>query len=363
MPELPEPSQGPKPAWKKAFTYSLAVGATAACGLILYKARLALLIALGAGLLAVALDHGVEALERRWRMKRGLAIAVILIAFLGALTALGALVLPPSVRQARELLIQLPSLLAKLREVPLYSLLERRFGVSEKLKESIVQAPALSLVGDALSILGTLVTLLFLAVFMLIFGKRQLAGLLEQAHPSRRERYERVLRKTHAAVGGYTGGLLLICAINATAATTFLALVPRLPPFLPLGILSGCSSLVPYAGPIVAGTLITLFTLITAGGWKALMVAIYFVLYGQLEGNVLAPLVFRRTVHLNPLVTLLAIVFLAELMGVVGAVVAVPLVAAVQVAVRELLALRRERWLAPRPPPTPSPIIQPATVP
>ncbi len=70
-------------------------------------------------------------------------------------------------------------------------------------------------------------------------------------------------------------------------------------------------------------------------------VAIYFVLHGQLEGNILAPLVYRRTVHVNPLITLLAILFLAEFMGIAGAVLAVPVAAAAQIVMREALALRR----------------------
>jgi predicted PurR-regulated permease PerM len=351
-------------AWKTAFTYAVASAATAVGGLVLYKARLALLIVLGAGLLAISLDHGVHALERGLKLKRGLAVAVILTALLCGLGALCVLVVPPSLRQARELVLQLPTLLARIRETSFYSLLERRFGVSEQLRESVRQAatpPALSLVGGALSFAGGLITLLFLAVFMLVFGQRQVAGLLDQAHPSRRERYERILRKTYAAVGGYTGGVLVICGINAVLTTTFLALVPRLPFFLPLGLLSGSSSLVPYAGPIVTGSLITVFTLITGGSWKALLVGIYFVLYGQLEGNVLAPLIFRRTVHLSPLLTLLAIVFLAELMGTVGAVVAVPLVAAAQVVIRELLSVRREQWLPPSPPSHPAAVVRPVT--
>jgi predicted PurR-regulated permease PerM len=79
---------------------------------------------------------------------------------------------------------------------------------------------------------------------------------------------------------------------------------------------------------------------------KGLLVLGYFVLYGQLEGNVLGPFVFRRTVHLDPLVTLLGILFLAELLGIAGAVVAVPAVALAQIVVRELLAARRDRVAA-----------------
>jgi predicted PurR-regulated permease PerM len=143
-------------------------------------------------------------------------------------------------------------------------------------------------------------------------------------------------------MGGYLGGLLGICAINATLTTVFLVIL-RTPFFLPLGILSGSSSLVPYAGPLVTGATVTVFVLVTGGPWKALAAAIYFVLYGQLEGNILAPVVYRRTVHVNPLVTLLAILFLAEFMGIAGAILAVPVAAAAQIMMREVLAHRRAR--------------------
>ena len=135
--------------------------------------------------------------------------------------------------------------------------------------------------------------------------------------------------------------------------------------FLPLGLLSGFSSLMPYAGPIFAGAFITLVTLATGGAAKALVVLAYSVLYGQLEGNVLGPFVFRRMVHIDPLVTLLAVLFLAELLGVAGTVVAVPAVAVAQIFVRELLAARRDPLsadasvlpplFAPAPSPTPPP--------
>lgn len=139
-----------------------------------------------------------------------------------------------------------------------------------------------------------------------------------------------------------SGGLLGICSINALLTTTFLAII-RMLYFLPLGILSGTLSLIPYAGPLVTGVLITVLALITGGLWKAVATAVYFVLYGQLEGNILGPLVYRRTAHVNPLVTLLAILFLAEFMGIAGAVIAVPIAAVGQIVVRELLLLRRAR--------------------
>jgi len=143
-------------------------------------------------------------------------------------------------------------------------------------------------------------------------------------------------------VGGYVGGLITICSINAILTTTFLA-ITGMPFFLPLGLLSGMSSAIPYAGPIAAGVTVTLLALATGGPLKALITAIYFILYGQLEGNVLSPLIFRRTVHINPLVTTLAILFMAEFMGLAGAIIAVPAAATAQIVLREILAIRKEQ--------------------
>jgi predicted PurR-regulated permease PerM len=181
-----------------------------------------------------------------------------------------------------------------------------------------------------------------LVVFMLVFGPGLLSELSHLLDTEARNQWDRIAARAYASIGGYLGGLLFICTVNATLTTTCLALL-KLPFFLPLGILSGFSSLIPYAGPVTVAVLVTVLTLLTSGAVKAALVVGYFLLYGQFEGNVLGPYIFRRTVHLDPLVTLLAILLLAELMGVVGAVLAVPVVAVAQVVFRDLAMDRRSR--------------------
>jgi putative heme transporter len=184
---------------------------------------------------------------------------------------------------------------------------------------------------------------------MLIFGGRLVRAMLGEARPEHIAAYESVLQKVYQSIGGYLGGLALICSINATLTTSFLA-IDRVPFFLPLGILSGMSSMVPYAGPAVVGTTIALIALVTKGTWHGIAAGIYFIAYGQVEGNILGPLVFRRTVHVNPLVTTLSILLLGEIGGVVGAIVAVPVVATVQIILREILQNRRDQLKIARPP-------------
>jgi putative heme transporter len=335
---------------RTAFTVCFAVVASAALVLFVLETRLALTLTVAAMMVAIALDHVVRRMEARG-MRRGWAIALTTLAVVLLLIGFLLIVIPTAIHQLRELISSVPRILADLRHSPRFQSLNERFGIEERLKDALSGAfgfaqtavnPLLAAVTSALSAVAGFATVLALTVFMLVFGGDLVRRLLSLVPAQDRPRWEGVLAKAYRAVGGYLGGVLFICSINATLTTTFLA-VTRTPYFLPLGLLSGLSSLVPYAGPIVTGATITLVVLITGGAIKALVTLGYFLLYGQLEGNVLGPFVFRRTVHLDPLVTLLGVLFLAELLGIAGAVVAVPAVALAQIMVRELLELRRER--------------------
>ena len=368
MPSSPSPSQV---TLRTAFTVCFAVVATAALVLFVLETRLALTLTVAAVMVAVALDHVVRRMQARG-LRRGPSIAITTLASVLFLVGLMLLVVPAALHQLRDFFASMPRIVAGLRGSSWFQSLNARLGLEERLKDAIAGAfgmaqsavnPILTAVTSALGAVAGFVTVLTLSVFMLVFGGGLVERLLSLVPVETRPRWERVLEKSYRAVGGYLGGVLFICSVNATLTTMVLALI-RLPYFLPLGLASGFSSLVPYAGPILTGGFITLVALITGGAIKGLITLCYFLLYGQLEGNVLGPFVFRRTVHLDPLVTLLGILFLAELLGIAGAVVAVPAVALAQIVVRELLALRREKiaadaaavGLAPTPPEAPAPI-------
>ncbi len=310
------PSPEPQPRQSQVslttvFTVCFGVVSVVALVLFLLKTKVALTLALGSSMAAVAMDHPVEALMRRG-LRRSWAIAAVMGVVTALLVGLGLLLVPPIVSQGKALVAEMPALWQKLQHSPWFVRLDARLHVQEQLRES--GPAAVGAVNPLLSAIGGV----------------------------SRERTERIAAKIYRSVGGYLGGLLGICAINAILTTVFLVIV-RMPFFFPLGILSGTSSLIPYAGPLVIGAAITLFALVSGGVWTALAAAIYFVIYGQLEGNVLAPFIYRRTAHVNPLVTLLAILFLVEFMGILGAVVAVPVAAAAQIVIAEIVTIRREQ--------------------
>lgn len=335
---------------KTVFTVSFGVLLVAAIVVGLAHALVAVALTCAAVLISVALDHAVALLERH-RVKRPWGIVVVSLAVLVLFVGLGFTLIPPAVTQATDLVRDAPAFIKNARHSGLFHTIDARFHLAERLTEmerrlpEMVEGaatPIMNAVGGIVSALAAAVTIAFLTVFMLIFGGRLVRAAVAEARPERRPMYEHVLRKIYDSIGGYLGGLAVICSINAVLTTSFLA-IDSVPFFLPLGIMSGFSSMVPYAGPFVMGSLISVIAFLTNGLWHGVAAVIYFILYGQVEGNVLSPLVFRRTVHVNPLVTTLSILFLGEIAGVMGAIIAVPVAATLQIVIREVLKYRREQ--------------------
>ncbi len=335
---------------KTVFTVAFGVLIVVAIVEAVTNATLAVALTGAALLLAVALEHPVRMLERRG-IKRPFAIAIVTFAGLALIVGFGFTLIPPAIEQGKALVHDAPQFVRSARGSALFRTLDSRFHLGDYLMEAErklpdllggAATPILNALGDLLSGIAAAVTIAFLVIFMLIFGGRLITAAVGEARPERRAMYQDVLGKIYQSIGGYLGGLTLICTINATLTISFLA-IDRVPFFLPLGIVAGLSSMIPYAGPFVAGTGISLIALFTQGIGHGVASAIYFIVYGVLEGNVLAPLIFRRTVNVNPLVVTLSILFLGEIAGIMGAIIAVPVVATLQIVLREVLRIRRER--------------------
>lgn len=301
-------------------------------------------------LLAVAFNHGVDRLQR-WGLSRPLAISLVMLLVLGTLVGVGFLIFPATVAQVRDLMERLPELNERMHQTRVFQWLDARMGLEQRLgalgegNSGLLQRavdPALRVLGGVVAGVGAFVTVLFLVVFMLVYGGPVVRGVLAESLPAHRQRYERVLDKVYQAVGGYLSGLAFIGGVNAVCATLFLAVL-GVPFFLPLGILSGLGSLIPLLGATAAGVVLALVAYASGGFWDFMAVGIYVTLYQQFENHVLAPVIYKRTVELNPLVTLLGIILFAELAGVLGTFLAVPIVGTCQIVIRELLLLRRER--------------------
>jgi predicted PurR-regulated permease PerM len=320
----------------------------------LWRTAVVLALTMAAVLIAVALNRAVHWLEEH-RVPRGIGILLSVLAVFAALVGLGFLLVPPAVTQVSALITHWPDLLQKLQQSEVFRFADRYLSVNELIGR--LRSQGASLVGnivnpalDVITWMGRLVfaavTVLFLVIFMLAAGHPLVLAALAQIAPENRPRYVRVLLQIYHALGGYIAGLFLIVLINSACTSIFLAVV-GVPFFLPLGVAAGFASLVPYAGATLAGAVITLVAWVSNGTFTGVGTAIYFVAYQQFENHVISPMIYGRVVELNPLVIILAALFFADLFGLTGAILAVPLTAIGQVILREILADRRERLQIP----------------
>lgn len=315
---------------------------------ILVHSPVAITLTVLAVLLAIAINHGVDQLQV-WGVRRGLAVLIMMLLLFAVVAGIFVIIIPSAASQVQDLAQHWPSYWEKIRSSQVYVWLNQHFQVQQKLEQLRNQKllqhgaePALKILGSLFEGVVAVVTLLFLLIFMLLYGGRLIRGALAEALPAHRERYERVLGKLYRSIGGYITGLCGIALLNATLMAVFLAII-RVPFFLPLGIVSGMGSFVPLIGVSVSGALIVIVALATQGLWAGIAAVAYIIVYQQFENHIVGPLIYKRTVEVNPLITILGFLFLAELAGIIGAFLTVPIIATVQIVIRELFVLRRER--------------------
>jgi predicted PurR-regulated permease PerM len=161
------------------------------------------------------------------------------------------------------------------------------------------------------------------------------------------------------SLGGYVRGVLI--AMVLIGVFTGLGLgVLGVPYALLLGVLAGLTEAIPYIGPWLSGAVAVIVSLVTVDPLKAVEVLVLFLLVQQLEGNLVQPLVMSRSVHLDPLLVLVAILIGSELLGLMGAVLAVPFAALLQSLVTHAIAPAIRAAMGHGEPPAAAPADQPA---
>jgi predicted PurR-regulated permease PerM len=201
----------------------------------------------------------------------------------------------------------------------------------------------LSAAVGVLSFGAGVVTVTALTVFLLVSGPAAWSWLVRWVHPSRRPRVRRVGAAARRAVAGYVAGALVMGAM-AGAVTAVTTGVLGVPYFLALAVLTAALGIVPFIGAIVSGVIVVAATFLSAGTTAGVVALIVFVVYQQLEGAVLQPLVQRHTTSMNPLVVLSAVLLGTSAAGVLGGVLALPAAAAAKVVATDVLAHRRRSW-------------------
>jgi predicted PurR-regulated permease PerM len=306
--------------------------------------------------LAVALSPPVNYLNRY--MKRGFAILLVYLGMFGIVVALAFLLIPPIVREVADLADNAPRYAQDVQDYveknKQLRKLERDYDVTEKLKEEAGKLP--SRIGGAagtlrdiglglVNSLFALITILALTAFLLGSGREWRDRLLELQPPERAARVRRVLDDMAGAVTGYVAGAMLIAFLDGFF--TFIVLTVLGVPFaVPLAVMMGVFSLVPLVGATIGAILVGVVTVFAEFPGDTIAWAIWAVIYQQIENNLLQPQVQRHTVQVHPFVVLVSVLFGATLLGVLGALVAIPIAASIQILIKDWWAFRQESQAA-----------------
>ena len=287
--------------------------------------------------LAVALSGPVNLLNDY--MRRGFAITIVYLGLLLIPIGIGAVIVPPLVEQGNNLIQNLPSYATDVQEFAdkneQLRELEADYNITEKLQEQAERLPAR--IGDAANVLGdiglgvvnslfALFTILVLAAFLLGSGRTWINRALELRPSGEAERLRKAFDHMGRAVGGYVGGMLAQ-AIVASITSYIVLSILGVPFAAALAIIIFFADLVPLVGATIGALLVGIVTLFSDFPTATIVWVIYAVVYQQLENNFIQPQIQKRAVNVHPFIVLVAVLFGSTLLGVLGALVAIPVAA------------------------------------
>jgi predicted PurR-regulated permease PerM len=313
-----------------------------------YLVRDVLLLIYMSGLLAVGFSPMVRLIERQRflpigtrRFPRWLAILVLYLFIIAALVGIGFLVVPPLAHQTQQLWHALPEMFDRAQAFLMQKgLLKERLTI----QQAVERTPA-STGGDAVTtVFGALagvvggvfgfLTILILTFYLLVEAGRLRSSLLQLFPRERRKRVDAVSRDITLKVSAWLGGQLFLGAIIGSSSALGLWLI-GVPFFYVLALISGVGELIPVIGPILSSIPAVLVAM-TVSYKAALFVIIFFIVQQQFENHVLVPKVMSRQVGVSAVTVIVSLLIGGKLLGIVGAILAVPTAAILQVLFTEL---------------------------
>jgi predicted PurR-regulated permease PerM len=327
----------PGALYRWGFFAGLGLLSSVAAALVVYNVRDILLRVVVAVFLAISLDPAVRWLTARG-VRRGLAVTIIFGVFLIILAAFLMSVIPPLVNQFGQLVRHFPDFLQSLQDRSArFRELNNRFQLTTRLEGVLDQLPArvtggvLGVTSQVFGVVVSFLTVVVFTVYFLLDLPRLRHGVVRLFPVDRRERYAHVVDIMVNKVGDYMIGRLAIGFIAGVVA--FAALQGLGVPYpLPLAIFIALLDLIPLIGHPIGSIAALIVALITKGLWPtSVLLLIIFVVYQQLENYFIGPRVMRHSVDISAAAVLLAALVGAAIIGVIGALVAIPIAAALKV--------------------------------
>jgi predicted PurR-regulated permease PerM len=321
---------------------------------LLWAAREALLLVYVSALIAMGLSPLVRLIERprrqgaKRRVPRWLAILSIYAVIVAAVVFLGLLVIPPLVAQGASLWTRMP---AEFNRLQTFLVSHKLMVHTVTLEEAVQNAPSGSggnAVGTALvaisSLIGGifgLITILILTFYLLLEAGSMFEYLVRFVPLGRRGDVATAARQGVAKVSAWLRAQFILAGVMGTFAAIGLGLM-GVPYFYVIALIAAVGETIPIVGPVIGG-ITAVAVAITVSPKLALMVGTYFLVLHQLEANVLVPKIMERSVGVSPVAVMVALLVGGSLMGLAGAILAIPTAALLSVIIEEIAADRESR--------------------
>jgi predicted PurR-regulated permease PerM len=321
----------------------LVAAATLAALYLIYLVRSVIGIVLIAIFFALAVAPAVNWLHNR-RVPRAISILLVYLAIAASIFGIGLLLVPPIANGVNRLSDDLPGYVEDLRNNDTFRRYDDKYNITDTLSKQAEQLP--TKLGDAagtlrdvtvnvFSSLVELFAILVIAFFLLMEGDRILAFLYRQLPAGREERIRTIAVDLSNAIGGYVAGNFVISILAGAVTYVTLALLD-VPFAAPLAILFAFFDLIPLVGATLGGIIVGIVVAFVDFPTALIVWAIVLIAYQQVENNLIQPVVYGRTVQIHPLVVIIAILIGAELLGILGALIAIPVAAGVQSLARDI---------------------------
>jgi predicted PurR-regulated permease PerM len=331
----------------------LIVGAAIALGAAFVSIGDTFLIVFVGIFLALVFEYPVRFVMAKTRLSRGLAATVTVLGGALLVTALFVVLLVPLVGSVRDFLKQLPDTVQELRSSDELSWLGDS-GAAKDVQEGAAHASSavphaisavLGIAGDFFGVFLALFTILFICLFLLTDIAKLKESLASVLMPGDEERWLGVWERVTASVSRWAIGVVVIATIAGTIQGVSAWLLGS--SFaLGLGVIAGLLDMIPNIGATIAGFILVPALWAEEGLAAALIMLVVVLVYQQLENNILTPKIQGKAVDLSAFFIIVAVTLFGALLGVLGALTAVPLAAMIQIFVQELTRARRERVAA-----------------
>jgi predicted PurR-regulated permease PerM len=302
--------------------------------------------------IALGLDPVVHWLEGK-KLPRAAGIAVAVSTLALAVAAFFATLIPTIVQQVTQIVQEAPTWITEFIDSDLFRSVDSQFGVRDRISQELakfVNNPEAmgGIFGGVVGFGTTVANGLFGALIVLVLSLYFLAALpamkkwaYRLAPRSRRARVEALSEEITGSVGNYVIGQAVVALLNATFAFIVMS-IAGVPFAVLLAFVVALLAFIPLVGGLIAGVIVTLIAL-TAGWQTAVVYAVAYFAYLQFEAYFISPRIMQKAVAVPGAVAVISVIAGGSLLGVLGALIAIPTAAAIMLLVKEIFIVRQDK--------------------